>query len=92
MQYASPATVSRAGMVYVDPKNLGHDPYWYRWIKSRPHPGEQAIFNKYYDLYVTGALLYILYGEIGFQQFKPLKCIVPQTGLNMVRRTSIKLI
>lgn len=32
LQYASPATVSRAGMVYVDPKNLGYVPYWQRWL------------------------------------------------------------
>lgn len=36
LAYASPATVSRAGMVYVDPKNLGYQPYWQRWIKERP--------------------------------------------------------
>ena len=35
LQYASPATVSRCGMVYVDPKNLGYFPYYYRWVKLR---------------------------------------------------------
>lgn len=30
LNYASPATVSRAGMVFVDPKNLGYQPYWDR--------------------------------------------------------------
>lgn len=35
LAYASPATVSRAGMVYVDPKNLGYLPYWQRWRKTR---------------------------------------------------------
>lgn len=33
--YASPATVSRAGMVFVDPKNLGYEPYWQRWLSGR---------------------------------------------------------
>uniref|UniRef100_A0A8C5K168 Dynein, axonemal, heavy chain 10 n=1 Tax=Jaculus jaculus TaxID=51337 RepID=A0A8C5K168_JACJA len=34
LQYASPATVSRCGMVYVDPKNLKYQPYWKRWVNQ----------------------------------------------------------
>lgn len=45
LQYASPATVSRCGMVYVDPKNLKYQPYWKKWAqqiqnKVRPLPTE----------------------------------------------------
>uniref|UniRef100_A0A3B4BIB9 Dynein heavy chain hydrolytic ATP-binding dynein motor region domain-containing protein n=1 Tax=Periophthalmus magnuspinnatus TaxID=409849 RepID=A0A3B4BIB9_9GOBI len=36
LQYASPATVSRCGMVFVDPKNLRYTPYWQRWLENRP--------------------------------------------------------
>lgn len=36
LQYASPATVSRCGMVFVDPKNLRYTPYWQKWIANRP--------------------------------------------------------
>ena len=35
LQYASPATVSRCGMVFVDPKNLGYEPYWKRWLAGK---------------------------------------------------------
>uniref|UniRef100_A0A8C9N542 Dynein heavy chain hydrolytic ATP-binding dynein motor region domain-containing protein n=1 Tax=Serinus canaria TaxID=9135 RepID=A0A8C9N542_SERCA len=35
LQYASPATVSRCGMVFVDPKNLRYEPYWQKWVKKR---------------------------------------------------------
>lgn len=36
LQYASPATVSRCGMVFVDPKNLRYAPYWQKWVNNRP--------------------------------------------------------
>ena len=35
LQYASPATISRCGMVWVDPKNLGYRPYYERWLRQR---------------------------------------------------------
>eukprot|EP00924_Labyrinthula_sp_SR-Ha-C_P003608 maker-scaffold_3-augustus-gene-0.0-mRNA-1 protein AED:0.02 eAED:0.02 QI:0/0/0/1/0.5/0/3/0/4475 len=35
LQYASPATISRCGMVYVDPRNLGYVCYFERWLKLR---------------------------------------------------------
>lgn len=34
-QYASPATISRCGMVYVDSRNLGYKPFVWKWINSR---------------------------------------------------------
>lgn len=81
LQYASPATVSRAGMVYVDPKNLGYQPYWDKWVKKRP---EREMLQELYEKYIPPALSYIILGQIGPQQVQPLKCIIPQTGLNMV--------
>lgn len=35
LQYASPATISRCGMVYVDPKNLGFEPFFHKWMIDR---------------------------------------------------------
>ncbi|KAF2892470.1 hypothetical protein ILUMI_13689 [Ignelater luminosus] len=84
LAYASPATVSRAGMVYVDPKNLGFQPYWDKWLKSRTYPPEQEAFQKFYEAYVPGTIAYIISGTIGTQQVTPLKTVIPQTGLNMV--------
>ena len=34
LQYASPATISRCGMVYVDPKNLGYAPFFSKWMSK----------------------------------------------------------
>lgn len=36
LQYASPATISRCGMVYVDPRNLGYWPYLKTWVNMAP--------------------------------------------------------
>ncbi|CAK9806047.1 Dynein axonemal heavy chain 10 [Anthophora plagiata] len=83
LQYASPATVSRAGMVYVDPKNLGYQPYMDKWIRSKEE-ADQETLTGYFEKYVHGAISLIIDGMLGLQQVKPLKMIIPQTGLNMV--------
>jgi dynein heavy chain, axonemal len=36
LQEASPATVSRCGMVYVTPEKLGWEPLFHKWIASLP--------------------------------------------------------
>lgn len=44
LQYASPATISRCGMVYVDPKNLGYRPFYEKWLKGKTVAyGEQCL-------------------------------------------------
>ncbi|KAF3425259.1 hypothetical protein E2986_13407 [Frieseomelitta varia] len=83
LQYASPATVSRAGMVYVDPKNLGHQPYMDKWIESK-NKSDQEPLRGFCEKYVNGAIAFIIEGMLGLQQLKPLKMIIPQTSLNMV--------
>ena len=35
LQFASPATISRCGMVWVDPKFLGYRPYWEKWCSNQ---------------------------------------------------------
>ncbi|XP_041985040.1 dynein axonemal heavy chain 10 [Aricia agestis] len=86
LDYASPATVSRAGMVYVDPKNLGYQPYWERWLRRRNNEEEREQLQALFDHYVGGAINYIVYGLFGLQQQTPLRTIVPQTPLNLVRQ------
>ncbi|XP_017478046.1 PREDICTED: dynein heavy chain 10, axonemal [Rhagoletis zephyria] len=81
--YASPATVSRAGMVYVDPKNLRFAPYWQRWLLTRPE-GEHEILNDFYEKIIVQSIAFILEGVDGTSQGNPLKMVIPQTELNMV--------
>lgn len=83
LQYASPATVSRAGMVYVDPKNLGFEPFMDKWIRSRI-PAEQEFLKSMFEKYVQAAVNLIIDGWAGMQQVTPLQMVIPQTALNMV--------
>ncbi|KAI4497255.1 hypothetical protein M0802_007739 [Mischocyttarus mexicanus] len=85
--YASPATVSRAGMVYVDPKNLGYQSYIDKWIKSK-NEDDQEFLARMCEKYVHGALNLIIEGMMGLQRVKPLQMIIPQTNLNMVIQLS----
>ncbi|XP_011639724.2 dynein heavy chain 10, axonemal [Pogonomyrmex barbatus] len=83
LQYASPATVSRAGMVYVDPKNLGYQPYLNKWIEAKSEV-DQDFLQRMCKKYVVNSLKFITEGMLGLQAIKPLRTIIPQTELNMV--------
>ncbi|XP_067084612.1 dynein axonemal heavy chain 10 [Osmerus mordax] len=90
LQYASPATVSRCGMVFVDPKNLRYTPYWMKWVTGRP-PKEQPELMKLFEKYVPSAIDMIVEGVVDGKQGDKLKTIVPQTDLNMVMQLSMML-
>ncbi|XP_028911199.1 dynein heavy chain 10, axonemal isoform X3 [Ornithorhynchus anatinus] len=84
LQYASPATVSRCGMVFVDPKNLKYRPFWNKWVNRRPNKQEQTVLNLLFDKYVPYCIEMIIEGIVEGRQGEKLKTIVPQTDLNMV--------
>ena len=84
LRYASPATVSRCGMVYVDPKNLGYNPYWQKWYHARGSDKEREELNRLFEKYVPPCIDLILEGMIEGKIGKKLKTIIPLTNLNMV--------
>ena len=84
LRYASPATVSRCGMVYVDPKNLGYNPYWQKWYNARGSDKEREELNRLFEKYVPPCIDLILEGIIEGKIGKKLKTIIPLTNLNMV--------
>lgn len=83
LNYASPATVSRAGMVYVDPKNLRYSPYWQRWVLTRPEV-QRELLNDFFEKIINQSIAFILEGLDGTTQGNPLKLVIMQTDLNMV--------
>ena len=89
LQYASPATISRCGMVYVDPKNLGYYPYYERWCTIQKAKFGEAVYEAFKDLYqryIPPAINRILDGALGEDIVEPLRFVTPQTNLNMVRQ------
>ncbi|NXF04124.1 DYH10 protein, partial [Smithornis capensis] len=91
LQYASPATVSRCGMVFVDPKNLRYEPYWQKWVQQRENEEERFDLNRLFQKYVPYLIDMIVEGVVDGKQGKRLKTIVPQTDLNMVVQLTVML-
>jgi len=58
LEVASPATVSRCGMVYVDPKDLKWQPYFNRWLRDLPRLCEKgkAFLKSLVDQYLADIL------------------------------------
>ncbi|XP_043925694.1 dynein axonemal heavy chain 10 [Protopterus annectens] len=90
LQYASPATVSRCGMVFVDPKNLRFKPFWQKWVRTRSNK-EPAELNRLFEKYVPQCIEMILEGIVDGRQGEKLKTIVPQIDLNMVTQLAMML-
>ena len=68
LQYASPATISRCGMVYVDPKNLGYEPYYFKWMIDRWNEKKETYevlietLNELFQKYVVASINLIFDG------------------------------
>lgn len=90
LAFASPATVSRTGMVFVDPKNLGYEPYWQRWLSLRSEE-ERETLSELYEHLIPETSAFVHEGVDGSTQNEPLKTIVPQTELNMVTQLCMML-
>ena len=89
LQYASPATISRCGMVYVDPKNLGYAPFYERWVKNKTKAYGETIGDNLRDLYVKyieSCIERIFEGNTGEELVEPLKFITPRTTLNVIQQ------
>lgn len=84
LQYASPATVSRCGMVFMDPRNLGFVPYYERWLRLNKRPETQMLAGLF-ERYVTPCINFINGKVADSTTSQPLETIIPVTGLSMTR-------
>ncbi|CBH10362.1 dynein heavy chain, putative [Trypanosoma brucei gambiense DAL972] len=85
LQYASPATVSRVGMVFLDPINLGWKPFMHSWKLNRPRD-ELETLNELIDKYIEPLINFVLEGIDGEEISDPPKAVIPTSDLNMVRQ------
>ena len=85
LQYASPATISRCGMVYLDPRDLGYEPYISKWLRERIVP-DVDILTDLFPKYVTKAVNYVFLGEIDGNIVSLPKLTIPTNNLSAVRQ------
>lgn len=56
LRTATPATVSRAGILYINPKDLGWNPFVASWIDTRTIQSEKALLGLLFDKYIPPCL------------------------------------
>ena len=75
-------------MVYVDPKDLGYEPYWQKWVSERMNMVEREELIKLFKKFVPGCIDLVCEGLRDGRQTEKLKTIVPLTSLNMARHST----
>ncbi|KAH8092928.1 dynein light chain binding protein [Aureococcus anophagefferens] len=100
LQYASPATISRCGMVWVDPKNLGYRPFYERWVRKRCGNGRDIAPDKeeeaghleaLFDQYVTKCIDYVQFGLVDGELGAKLRSVIPITSIDMIKQLATAL-
>ena len=56
MKYATPATVSRAGILYLNTTDVGWGPYVQSWLEKREDASERSSLSVLFDRYVNTCL------------------------------------
>jgi dynein heavy chain, axonemal len=91
LQYASPATISRCGMVYVDSCNLGYQPFVWTWLISRSDEEEREVLRGLFEKYAKPCVDWILEGVEGSDIVKRPVRAIPITNLNMISQLTTLL-
>ncbi|XP_054276549.1 dynein beta chain, ciliary [Macrosteles quadrilineatus] len=78
LRTATPATVSRAGILYINPQDLGWNPYVTSWIETREHTSEKSNLVILFDKYIPSCL------ENVRTRFKKITPIVEMAHIQML--------
>jgi dynein heavy chain len=78
-------------MVYVDPKNLGYQPFFDKWMKKYIEKKDKfeilcETFNELFQKYIPPLINLIFDGVFEEEIGKPLEQILNRTNLNMVQQ------
>lgn len=84
LQFASPATISRCGMVYVDSRNLGYRPYIWTWLNTRQKASEADMLRGLFEKYAVPCVDWVVEGIDGDDLVRKPKLTIPLTNLNMI--------
>lgn len=71
-------------MVFVDSRNLGYKPYYWRWLNGRPSPVEAESLRQLFEKYAVACIDWVCEGLDGADLVKKPAQTVPHTNLNMV--------
>jgi dynein heavy chain len=91
LQYASPATISRCGMVWVDPKDLGFKPFYEKWVHSRcgdKRESECEALLEFFDRYLGKTVQYVCDAVIDGEIVKRLSMVIPMTKIGLIMQLS----
>ncbi|KAG5679915.1 hypothetical protein PVAND_009451 [Polypedilum vanderplanki] len=77
LKTATPATVSRAGILYINPQDLGWSPFVTSWTNKRSDPQEQKILEILFTKYFPSLL----------ENHKKFKKITPISEIAMIQMT-----
>src|SRR5690349_19687485 len=74
---ATPATVSRAGILYINAKDVGSKPFLDSWIESRESDKEKSSLLALFNKYCTPEYMHEM--QTLFQR------VIPLSEINMIR-------
>ncbi|KAL8274185.1 hypothetical protein Esti_001870 [Eimeria stiedai] len=84
LRYASPATVSRCGMVYVDQRDLGSGPYYDCWARSKSSEALLSVLDYLWEKYVPQCLTFLFQEKGREDELHPPAQCVHRSDVSMV--------
>ncbi|RQX72355.1 dynein heavy chain family protein, partial [Toxoplasma gondii CAST] len=83
LQYASPATISRCGMVYVDPRNLGVGPFFDKWVRVKNSEATAETLDYLFDKYIPACIDFCFKQKRTDDLGAAPSLAIPRTDLNL---------